>query len=65
MGKTSPKAVKKYTAKTYDRKELLVRKEIAPQIYAHIEKRGESFNGFALRSMLEQIRRDNETVTSD
>lgn len=52
----------RYTKKTYDRIQIIVRKDAAlstDDIRAHAAARGESMNAFILRAIEETMARDN------
>ena len=60
MGRTSSAVKGKYNAKTYDSIMLRVFKGEKEKIKYHAEERGESVNGFIVRAISEQMKRDAE-----
>jgi len=60
MGKTSAAVKNRYAAKAYDRINLLVKKGQKEVIQAHVQKTGESVNGFIGRAIEETMLRDQE-----
>lgn len=50
----------RYTAKAYDRINLIVKKGQKEVIQAHAQKRNESVNGFINRAIEEAMQRDDE-----
>ena len=58
MGRTSSAVKDKYNAKTYD--SIMLRVFKGEKIKHHAEDRGESVNGFIVRAISEQMKRDAE-----
>ena len=58
--KAQQKAVNKYMKKNYDRVNLVMPKGRKDALRAHVEKNGESLNGFINRAIDEAMERDEQ-----
>lgn len=64
ISKAQQRSVHKYVKNNYDRIGLTMPKGRKEQIRAHANARGESINGFIIRSINETIARDNATTAA-